>query len=184
MSKHDPACTVSNPRLLAAIYFGLLSVVGTLLIDAFLTSVGFEHVVPVFQAVVLGMIIASGTGALFGEQIIHCKKPYKAKTFFLGFIMVIASLPVFALGLMLLMERADPDLYSMAKFHDMVYIYLVILAYCYILFGIVLAIASGFAAMYLRGRLVYDILNSRSQGNKAMKQELAKTEKKEPPHPL
>jgi hypothetical protein len=32
MMKKDPALTISNPRLLAAIYFGLLSVVGTILI--------------------------------------------------------------------------------------------------------------------------------------------------------
>ena len=51
------------------------------------------------------MIVASCTGAIFGERIIHCPKPYKVKTFFIGFFMVIASLPVFDLGFVFIYER-------------------------------------------------------------------------------
>ena len=160
MKKQDPALTISNPRLLCAIYFGLLSVVGTILIDALLTSIGIEEIIPVFEAVLLGMVVSSCTGALFGEAIVHCEKPYKAKTFWIGFSMVIASLPVFDLGLLLFMEAKNNQLFAIAKFHDMVYLYFVVLAYSYILFGILLAVASGLAAMYLRGRLVYDILHT------------------------
>lgn len=166
MKRIDPALEISNPRLIAAIYFGLLSVVGTILINAFLSSIGIEEIIPVFESVILGMIVASGTGALFGERIVHCKKPYKAKTFWLGFIMVIASLPVFDLGLLYFMTNHYNKLFSIAKFHDLVFSYFVILAYSYILFGVFLAIASGLAAMYLRSRLVYDILHTQNGGHK------------------
>ncbi len=157
--KHiDQALRFQYPRLLAAIYFGLLSVVGTILTNAFLDSLGVPEAIPVFQSVLLGMVVAALTGALFGEQIIHCKKPYKTKTFWLGFIMVIASLPVFTLGLVYFIKQADTTLFTFGKFHHVVYFYFMALFYSYLLYGILLAIASGLAAMYLRGRMVYDVM--------------------------
>ncbi|MBL7480433.1 hypothetical protein [Legionella bononiensis] len=175
MKKQDPALSMSNPRILAAIYFGLLSVVGTIIINAFLDSIGVDQIIPVFQAVILGIVVAACSGAVFGESIVHCKKPYKSKTFWLGFSMVIASLPLFDLGLLLFMSEENAKLFSIAKFHDLVYFYLVILAYSYILFGIVLAIIAGFAAMYLRGQLVYDILHTQERRKRVTKPTLVKT---------
>ena len=160
MKTHDPALYISNPRLIAAIYFGLLSVVGTILIDAFLTTIGVQEIVPVFQSIILGMIVASCMGALFGEHIVHCHQPYKMRSFILGFIMVIASLPIFVLGMVYLMKQPHSNFMNLSETHSMIYVYLVALAYSYVLFGIWLAIASGLAAMYLRGQLVYDILNT------------------------
>lgn len=158
--RQDPAMFCSNPRLISAIYFGLLSVVGTILINALLTTIGFEEKIPLFQAIILGMIVASSTGALFGEQIIHCPTPYKSRTFLLGFSMVIASLPVFVLGLVFFMKVENSNLLSITQTHNMIYFYLYVLAYSYIIFGIILAIGAGLAAMYLRGQLVYDLLNT------------------------
>lgn len=160
MAHKDPALTISNPRLLAGIYFALLSVVGTILINAFLSLLGFKELVPVFQAIILGVLVSGITGALFGEHIVHCKKPYKKKVFFLGFIMVIASLPVFALGLTLCMIAENSTGTPITGILSLLYFYLVVLAYSYVLFGILLAIGSGLAAMYLRGQLVYDILHT------------------------
>ncbi|MCL9684675.1 hypothetical protein [Legionella maioricensis] len=160
MKKPDPALTCPNPRLISAIYFGLLSVVGTILINAFLTSLGVEEKIPVFEAVILGMVIASCTGAVMGEHIIHCEKPYKVKTFWMGFFMVIASLPIFDLGLVFFMYHENSSILYVAQLHNMVYFYLYVLAYSYVLFGIALAIGAGLAAMYLRGQLVYDILST------------------------
>lgn len=158
MSQHDDALTFSNPRLLAAIYYGLLSVVGTVLINAFLTTMGIAEIIPIFQGVLLGMVVASCTGALFGEKIILCKKPYKQKTFWLGFFMVIVSLPVFDLGVLFFMKNTAESLFSLTPFHHLISAYLIIVGYSYLLFGFLLAIACGFASMYLRGQLVYDIL--------------------------
>jgi hypothetical protein len=157
MKKQDPALECSNPRLIAAIYFGLLSVVGTILINALLTTLGINEVVPLFGAIILGMIVASTTGAIMGNNIIDCKKPYKLKTFFMGFFMVIISLPFFAAGLVVLMKQQESEV--LIKYSEnIIYLYLYVLAYSYLLFGILLALASGIAAMYLRGQLIYDIL--------------------------
>lgn len=160
MKNQDPALDCPNPRLISAIYFGLLSVVGTILINAMLTSLGVKQIIPIFEAVILGMVVASCTGALMGERIIHCPKPYKAKTFLIGFTMVIASLPIFDLGLLLFMIKEQSDLLPIAQVYNMIHFYLFILAYSYIIFGILLAIGSGFAALFLRGQLVYDILTT------------------------
>jgi len=160
MSKHDPALTISNPRLLAAMYFGLLSVVGTVLINAVLTSIGIKELIPLFESVIIGVLVAGITGAIFGERIVHCPKPYKRRVFFLGFIMVIASLPVFDLGLTISMISAHNTNVAVTGIVSMLYFYLGVVAYSYVLFGVLLAIGSGLAAMYLRGRLVYDILHT------------------------
>ncbi|MFJ1268315.1 hypothetical protein ACD661_07085 [Legionella lytica] len=165
MKTHDQALYFSHPRLLGAIYFGLLSVVGTILIDAFLSLIGIEDYVPLFEAIIVGMIVASATGALFGKQIIHCPKPYMAKTFVIGFLMVLVSLPFFALGLLFFMDKGSAALFSVSSFKNLAYSYLVILAYSYILFGFLLAIAAGGAAMYLRGWLVYDVLHTDKRKN-------------------
>jgi hypothetical protein len=159
MKDKDPALSVTNPRLIAAIYFGLLSVVGTILINAFLTVIGIEELIPVFEAIILGVVVAGATGALFGEQIVHCKKPYKLKTFLLGFGMVIVSLPVFDFGLLMFIIRENTCILPMYTMHSTLYFYFGVLAYSYALFGVLLAIASGLAALYLRGQLVYDILH-------------------------
>jgi hypothetical protein len=160
MKRQDPALYFSNPRLLCAIYFGVLSVVGTILIDALLTLLGIEEIVPLYQAILIGMIVASATGALFGRQIIQCPRPFRLKTFWIGFTMVLASLPFFALGLVLCMSEEGSTLFSITNFKDLAYTYVMVLAYSYVIFGFFLAIASGIAAVYLRGWLVYDILHT------------------------
>lgn len=175
MKRQDPALAMSHPRLLAAIYFGLLSVPGTIIINALLDSIGVDQIIPVFKAVILGLFVAVCTGAIFGKSIVHCKKPYKSKTFWLGFTMIIASLPIFDLGLLLFMTEEYAKLFSIAKFHDLVYFYLVILAYSYILFGFVLAIIAGFTAMYLRGQLVYDILHTQERRKRVTNPTLVKS---------
>lgn len=158
MKRDDPALSISNPRLLAAIYYGLLSVVATILIDAFLVSLGIQEIVPLFQSILLGMIIASATGAIFGEKVVHCHKPYGVKTFWLGFLMVMVSLPFFDLGLLMLIDPNNLMLPTGSLRH-VIHSYAVILFYSYFLFGFLLATAAGLASMYLRGQLVYDILH-------------------------
>lgn len=160
MHEEDPALDFSNPRLLSAIYFGLLSVVGTILINALLTLIGYEEIVPLFKAIVLGMIVASATGGIFGKHIVCCPRPYTTKVFGIGFIMVIVSLPFFALGLLYFIKQTPNALFSLSDFQSLAYTYIVVLAYSYILFGILLAIAAGFASIYLRAYLVYDILHT------------------------
>ncbi|KTD54336.1 hypothetical protein Lsai_3158 [Legionella sainthelensi] len=160
MKNEDPALTISNPRLLAAVYYGLLSVVGTILIDVLLTSLDIMEIVPLFQSIVLGVIVAAITGAIFGELIVHCPKPYKLKTFMLGFVMVLLSLPFFDLGLMYFIEESERPIFKITNFQDLFLSYLSVLGHSYILFGFLLAIAAGVASMYLRGLFVYQILHT------------------------
>lgn len=169
MKKQDPALTFSNPRMLAAIYFGLLSVVGTILINAFLSSIGVEEIISIFRTVLLGIVVAASTGALFGEHIIHCKKPYQIKTFWIGFLMIMASMPVFDLGILLFINEAYRTSFPIDTVSNMVHSYFVILGYSYLLFGFFLGIAAGFAAMYLRGQIVYDILHTHERHQKRRK---------------
>lgn len=177
MNKQDPALEFSNPRLLATVYYGLLSVVGTILINAFLTTIGFEELVPLFKAVILGMVVASITGAIFGERIVHCPEPYKLKTFWLGFIMVLLSLPFFDLGLLLFMDTTENQVLRVTNFSDFVSAYFIVLGYSYILFGFWLAIASGLASIYLRGHFVHHILYTDKRRSHRLPQYISATKK-------
>lgn len=168
MKKHDLALTCPNPRIISAIYFGLLSVVGTILIDAFLTTLGVKERVPLFFAIILGMIVSSIAGGLMGDRLIHSITPYKLKAFMIGFLMVILSLPFFALGLFLMMKQGETTTISTTPTSQLYY-YFYVLLHSYLYFGILLAIGSGFAAMYLRGSLVYDILSTYQSKNKITK---------------
>lgn len=158
MRKHDEAVTFEYPHLLGAVYFGLLSVVGTILTNALLVSLGIEELVPLYQAILLGMLVSAAMGAIFGERIIHTPKPYKLKTFWMGFTMVIASLPLFDIGIFIFLKEETQSILPTLNMKDILSSYLIIVGYSYMLFGVPLAVCSGFAAMYLRGQMVYDIV--------------------------
>lgn len=160
MKAKDPAVTFSNPRLLSAIYFGILSVVATLLINAFLNILGLAQDAPLFQSVLWGMIIASITGAIFGKYIVQCPEPYRLKTFLTGFFMVLLSLPFFVLGVAMLMRSSDTSLWQLTTWHNFYFVFIIMLGYSYLLFGFLLAIAAGLAAMYLRGSFVGHVLHT------------------------
>lgn len=162
-TKKDEALAISNPRLLAAAYFGLLAVILTVLIDTLLNVIGIERILPTFQALLLSTATASCFGAIFGEWIVHASKPYRRKTFLLGCAMVISALPVYDLVFVFLLQKAHPLVFENLGFGAIAMTYLLIIFYSFIAVGLWLAIAAGFAAMYLRGHLVYDILHSKSE---------------------
>lgn len=97
MRKDDEALSISNPRLLSAVYFGLLSIVATVIFDAIFYAFGVTQLLPAFQAILLAVIMASCFGALFGQRIIRTQKPYRRRAFLWGFVMVLAALPIYAL---------------------------------------------------------------------------------------
>ena len=159
-NKKDEALTISNPRLLSAVYFGLLAVIANIAIDSFLYTIGVQELLPFFQAVFLAVIVASIFGALFGEAIIHQQKPYKARAFWLGFLMVLSALPAHTLGFLILFESGHGYWFTESSLIYYAKMFLLVLFYSFILFGIWLAIIGGLAAIYLRGHLVYHLLNA------------------------
>ncbi|MFA5959238.1 MAG: hypothetical protein WC785_01820 [Tatlockia sp.] len=170
MENRDEALAISNPRLLAAIYFGVLSVVSTIIIDTVLYAIGMEQILPTFQAILLAVVVASSFGALFGKWIVHCKKPYRRKAFLLGFGMVVSAVPLYALLFLYLLHKHHPHAFVDFTLWHVFITYLFILFYCFIFVGLWLALAAGLAAMYLRGRLVYDIMHSKADKVKLPKE--------------
>ncbi|KTD66149.1 hypothetical protein [Legionella spiritensis] len=161
MNRHtDEALNISNPRLLSAVFFALLAVIATIVIDTVLYLIGIDQYIPVFKALFLGVIVAGCFGALFGYRIIHTKRPYRWKVFLCGFVMVLAALPFYDLGFLYILSGYKTDLFANLAFSQIIIMYLFVLLYSFIIAGFWLAIAAGFAAIYLRGRLVYDILHT------------------------
>jgi len=166
MRKKDEALTISNPRLLSAAYFGLLAVVAAVVIDALLYAMGVEQLLPTFQAILLDAVLASCFGAIFGERIVHCPNPYRRKTFLWGFTIVLAALPFYALIFLLLFKKHHLQAFEGINFSNLVTMYFFILLYSFLIAGLWIGVAAGFAAVYLRGHLVYDILHSKYEGRK------------------
>lgn len=176
---NDEARLISNPRLLSGVYFALLAIIATIAIDTALYLLGVSQFIPIFWAILLGVGIAGGFGALFGVKIIRCPTPYRRKTFLLGFIMVIAALPFYDLGFLYIMKDYAGNAVSNAEPARMAVMYGFVLFYSFIIVGWWLAILGGFAAMYLRGRLVYDIMHTDDGNNKTNEQNAIGTNKKQ-----
>jgi len=159
-TKRDEALFISNPRMLVAVYFSLLAVVWTIIVDTLLYAIGIEKLLPISKAILLAVVVAACFGALFGERIVHSKKPYNKNVFYWAFLMVIMALPVYNLGLLYLLKDGHAALFAHATWAHLAYLYLFVLLYSFILAGWWLGIVAGIAAIYLRKHVVYYILQS------------------------
>ncbi|MBA2709248.1 MAG: hypothetical protein H0U57_01450 [Tatlockia sp.] len=162
MKQDDEALTVPNARLLCGVYFCLLAVIITIIIDSLFYVIGVNQLIPTFQAVLLAAGFAALFGAIFGEKIIHCAKPYSGKSFLWGFLMVLAALPFYDVIFLYLLNQFHPKLIGDLSLGNIFIAYLSIILYSFLFAGLWLAIVAGFAAMYLRGHIVYDILHSKN----------------------
>jgi hypothetical protein len=163
MQEPDKALSISNPRLLAAIYFTLLTVLFTLSIDALLYAYGINEYIPLYQMTLLGVIIAACSGALFGELIVHSQGHYLRKAFFWGFLMTMVALLFYDIGFLCLLNLNIPTSFAMSSAMTSIHLYFLVLFYSFILVGWWLGIIFGLTAMYLRGSLVYYLLRSLDQ---------------------
>lgn len=160
MINKNAAIQVSNARLIACIYFGLLAIVATIIIDTFLYLLGVGELIPTFWAVSLATVIAAVFGALFGKKIIGTQEKYLSHSFWWGFVMVIAALPVYDLGFFFLVQHHHPESFTGASFFHLLALYGVLMIYSFVLVGLWLAVAAGLAAMYLRSKLIYYLLET------------------------
>ena len=164
---HDEdVLTLSNPRLLSAVYFSLLAIIVTIFIDTVIYALGVNQLVPVFQGILLAVIVAALFGALFGEAIVHSQQPYGKKVFWLAFLMVIIALPVYDLGFLFLFQHHHGDALGSVSVKQSLYLYVLILFYSFILVGLWLAILAGAAALFLRGKLVNYLVNQTRYENR------------------
>ncbi|KTC65539.1 Uncharacterised protein (plasmid) [Legionella adelaidensis] len=160
MDREEEALSISNPRLLSAIYFSLLAIIITLAIDVVMYSLGIDFSIPLFKAILLAVIIAATFGALFGENIVHSPTPYKKHAFWWAFLMVMVAVPFYTLGFFILLKQHNPSLFLNATTQHLFYLYLLVLLYSFILAGVWLALFAGIAAIFLRGYLVNFLLRS------------------------
>ena len=163
MQAQDDALSISNPRLIAAIYFTVLTVMFTLAIDAFLYAYGINEYIPLHQMTLLGVIIAACIGALFGKKIVHAPQPHLRNAFLWGFLMTLTAMIFYDIGFLGLLSLNVPTAFAMNSLITALHLYLLILFYSFILVGWWLGIIFGLTAMYLRGSLVYYILRSLDQ---------------------
>lgn len=160
MKKMDEALSLPNPRLLTAIYFSLLAVIATLSIDTLLYWMGVIQFVTVSDEIMLGVLVAGCFGALFGERIVHSPKPYGMHVFLWAFLMAIIALPIYNIGFLYLMKENHAEFFKQITIEHILSLYLFVSVYSFILAGVWLAILAGFAALFLRGYLVYYIKHS------------------------
>lgn len=160
MSEQDEAKSISNPRLLSSVYFSLLAIIATIVIDTILYSIGVHPGLPFYQSILLSVIIAAIFGALFGKRIIFSDKAYWRHAFWWAFLMVLVALPFYDLGFFFLLTQNQEGLLVGSTAKGIIYMYFMILLYSFVLVGLWLAIFAGIAAVFLRGRFVYYLLHS------------------------
>lgn len=149
-----------NARILTAVYFGLLAVVFTLLLDATLYGLGMPQLIPLFEGTLLAMFVASVFGYFYGEKIINTPRPFARTVFMAGFVMTISAIPVYILGFTFFYMFNHPDFIVNFTILTFFRAYTFILLYGFVLIGIWLAIIAGLAALYLRSRISYYVVES------------------------
>jgi hypothetical protein len=156
----DEAPTLSNPRLLAAVYFSALAIIFTLTIDTLIYLLGIDQLIPLFKAIILAVLVAGGFGMLFGKRIIYSVQPYKKHVFWTAFLMTTLAIPVYNIGFVYLLHETHGTLFVHSTFMYWLTVYFIVLIYSFIVAGIWIAILTGLAAIFLRGHLVYYLLHS------------------------
>jgi hypothetical protein len=149
-----------NPRLLGAIYFSLLAVIATLVVDKLLYVVGKEQILPTAEALLLAVMVAACFGALFAKRILYSVAPYRLHVFFWAVLMVVLAIPVYDLGLFFLLKKHAVTGFANESFSALLSLYLFILAYSFILAGLWLAVVAGISAIYLRTYLASYLMHS------------------------
>lgn len=160
MSQEDSGTEIQNPRILSAVYFSLLAIVATISIDAVVYFLGITQFVPLFQALILAVVVSATFGAIFGRQIIQTPAPYYKLSFFFGFVMVVAALPIYDLGFVMLFFKNNPTMFAQHYFNQLIHFYFFVLWISFLLVGLWLAIFGGFAAWFLRGFLAHHLMRS------------------------
>lgn len=150
---------IPNPRLLAAVYFALIAIVLTILVNTVLYAAGFDQPMHIVRGILLGGLVAAFFGALFGRRILSVRQPCWPKAFLLGFLMTIAAVPVYDLGLIYLMKDQPQNAFHEPSFEQIVVMYLFVVAESYILAGLWLGLVAGLAAVYLRSKIIYTLLH-------------------------
>jgi len=158
--RSDRALKIQNARILTGVYFGLLAVVFTLSLDATIYLLGLNQILPLFEGTLLAMLVATVFGMLFGEKIVHAKPPFKRHVFMWGWLMTLLALPFYDLGFLIFYVMLHMDFIVSMSSISLLQLYGIIFIQSFVLIGFWLAIIAGFAAIYLRARLVYYIIDS------------------------
>lgn len=180
MKPKDNALEISNPRLLSAVYYSLLAIIVTIMLDVLIFALGMEKLLPIYKAIFLAVTVAALSAALFGKRIIQSPTPYHMRVFLWGFFMVILALPIYDLGLVYFIQEYHPAKFAHATGYVLLQLYLFVLIYSFIIVGLWLAILSGFAAIYLRGHVVSYILQATYQRPKRLHEVTIDSRKKNP----
>ena len=160
MLHHEQALTLSNPRLLAATYFGLLAILATMVVHGVLYALGVAEIIPIGESIALAAFVAACFGALYGERIVHSPFPFRNRVFWWAFVMVLTAMPFYDIGLIGLFIEHHTHLWIHASLKDILYWYWDTLWYSFLLVGFWFAIVAGLAAVLLREHLVYYLLHS------------------------
>lgn len=140
-----------SPRIIAAIFYTIISLLATILVQLMLHGFGMGELIPWHYSLLLTPPIAWCSAWCFGRLIIFGKSRRKLLCFFWGVCVVLVSLPLYDLCLLFLLRHIHPSMYrageSLAAYFQL---YLMMVCYSLILIGSWLALLSGFAALYLR----------------------------------
>ena len=139
---------IHNAHLITSVYSGVLAIGFTIIVDHFLDFLG-AHLIPTLWSVILAFVVATIFGAMFGNKIVRIEKHYASQSFCWGVLMVIVALPVYALGISILMHFHHEISFTDRPMEELFRLYGIVLYYSLILVAWWLPLVGGVAAMSL-----------------------------------
>lgn len=161
MQNQNEHLTLPNPRLVSAIFFGVLSIIFTFILHVIIHyGMGFEQMIPLYEGILCAVFIAAFFGALFGKRIFQTTSPIFLRAFLWAYLMILVALPFYDIGFVYFFMQTHPELFLQTTIAQIFNFYLFVLFYSIVLIGIWLGLLAGLSAIYLRGPLARYILQS------------------------
>lgn len=138
----------SHQTLLASAYTICLGLLATTLVLLFFKALGLGGVLPILPSILLAIVVAGFVGMLFNRTLL--KQQSIKKSFLLGVLFLVISLPFYDLGaLFLIKEQFQGTHVLQASLKDYFQLYCLILIYSFVFIGSWLSIFCGFSSIIL-----------------------------------
>ena len=142
-------------RVTSAIYFVLISIPITVIIQFLLYQANMSGLLSVAVSLLLSVLLAYALGWSFGKVILDTTAPYKLKCFLLGILYCLCFVFIYDVFLVFLLDYKDFTINNQQPgISSYLVAYLYILIYSLITVASWLSILMGLATVYLRRRFI------------------------------
>lgn len=142
-------------KMLTIAYFALLAMIAAIFLDFTLYLLGAGKIVSIFKSILLSVGIALVVSFIFANPILNTDPKHKFKIFIWGALLILSALPIYVMGwvwLLIMAGHVEPK-YDQVFYYVLNFYFYTLISF-YLLLGWWLAILSGYAALFLRLKLI------------------------------